>query len=123
MVELAKAVIEDNSLTVGIDGTVRYNGHPLAYPVSDIERMAAGINKGRGPYALYNAKISYRRNLWQSQDAFVELWCEKDAIAAILAAEAETFGVRAGIHRDVRLICLSLRTSKRIMELMSTSVE
>src|SRR6266478_8443981 len=26
----------------------------------------------------------YRRNLWAEQDVFIEIWCEKDAIASIL---------------------------------------
>jgi len=44
--------------------------------------------------ALVNTRDAYRRNLWATQDAFVEIWCEKDAIASILLEEAYTFGVQ-----------------------------
>lgn len=43
--------------------------------------------------ALANTVTAYRRNLWQTQGAYVEVWAEKDAIASILCAEAFTFGV------------------------------
>lgn len=44
--------------------------------------------------ALTNTRDTYRRNLWATQDAFVEIWCEKDAIASILLDEAGSFGVQ-----------------------------
>lgn len=44
--------------------------------------------------ALKNTRDTYRRNLWASQNAFVEIWTEKDAIASILLEEARTFGVQ-----------------------------
>jgi hypothetical protein len=43
--------------------------------------------------ALENSKNCFRRNLWQSQDAYVEIWTEKDAIATIAQQAAEPFGV------------------------------
>jgi hypothetical protein len=44
--------------------------------------------------ALRNTRDTYRRNVWASQNDFVEIWCEKDAIASIILEEADTFGVR-----------------------------
>jgi hypothetical protein len=44
--------------------------------------------------ALINTRDTYRRNLWSSQDAFVEIWCEKDAIASILLSESQSFGIQ-----------------------------
>jgi hypothetical protein len=43
--------------------------------------------------ALENTKVCYRRNLWQSQKVYVEIWTEKEAIAAIAQQAAEPFGV------------------------------
>lgn len=43
--------------------------------------------------ALENSKQCFRRNLWQSQDAYVEVWTEKEAIAAIAQQAAAPFGV------------------------------
>lgn len=44
--------------------------------------------------ALRDTRDSYRRNLWASQDTFIEIWCEKDAIASIISEVANSFGVR-----------------------------
>jgi len=44
--------------------------------------------------AMKNTVECYRRNLWAEQDAYVEIWGEKDAISGILYSEAETFGVK-----------------------------
>ena len=44
--------------------------------------------------ALRDLMDSYKRNLWASQDAFVEIWCEKDAIVSIISSIASQFGVR-----------------------------
>ena len=43
--------------------------------------------------SLENSKKCYRRNLWQTQKAYVEIWTEKEAIAAISQQAAEPFGV------------------------------
>lgn len=44
--------------------------------------------------ALKNTRDHYRRDLWATQNAFVEIWTEKDSMASILMEEARTFGVR-----------------------------
>ena len=43
--------------------------------------------------ALENSKKCYRRNLWQSQKAYVEIWTEKEAVASIAQQAAQPFGV------------------------------
>lgn len=43
--------------------------------------------------ALSNTVATYRKNLWATQDHYVELWCEKDAIASILSDVAAPWGV------------------------------
>jgi len=49
--------------------------------------------------AMENMVSSYRRDLWQSQAVYVECWCEKDAVASILARAAEPFGVPIFVAR------------------------
>lgn len=44
--------------------------------------------------AVRRTRDTYRRDLWTSQDVFVEIWTEKDAMASILLGEAEQFGVQ-----------------------------
>ena len=43
--------------------------------------------------ALENSKACFRLNLWQSQNIYVEIWTEKEAIAAIAQQAADPFGV------------------------------
>lgn len=43
--------------------------------------------------ALRNTVEGYRKNLWQDQNDYVELWCEKDAISSVLSDVAAPFGV------------------------------
>ena len=31
----------------------------------------------------------YRRNLWTDNDDYVEIWCEKEALAGVIAPPAE----------------------------------
>ena len=43
--------------------------------------------------ALQNSKQCYRRNLWQSQKIYCEIWTEKEAVAAIAQQAAMPYGV------------------------------
>ena len=49
--------------------------------------------------ALTNTVATYRRNLWSTQETYVEIWCEKDSVASILAKAAEPFGVPIFVAR------------------------
>lgn len=60
----------------------------------DSNRWYHGVQTYSGlSESLENSKRCYRRNLWQSQNAYVEVWTEKEAIAAIAQEAAEPFGV------------------------------
>jgi hypothetical protein len=49
--------------------------------------------------ALANCAATYRRDLWSTQSVYVEVWCEKDAMAQILAKAAEPFGIPVFVAR------------------------
>jgi hypothetical protein len=49
--------------------------------------------------ALRNTVETYRRNLWTSQKVYLEIWCEKDAMAGILSKAAQPFGVPIFVAR------------------------
>jgi hypothetical protein len=49
--------------------------------------------------ALDNTVATYRRNLWSTQKIYLELWCEKDAMAGIISKAAEPFGVPIFVAR------------------------
>jgi hypothetical protein len=43
--------------------------------------------------ALRETAALYRRNLWRDQGAYVEVWCEKDALAGVLYEETARWAV------------------------------
>lgn len=43
--------------------------------------------------ALWQTARSYRRPLWEAQDAYVEIWIEKDTLAGVLYGETERWDV------------------------------
>lgn len=49
--------------------------------------------------ALRNTVRTYRRNLWDTQDVYVEVWCEKDAIAGVLLEETYDWDVPLMVSR------------------------
>ncbi|MHB8522190.1 MAG: hypothetical protein ACYDH9_15725 [Limisphaerales bacterium] len=49
--------------------------------------------------ALKNTVENYRRNLWDTQPFYLEVWVEKDAIAGIVSDTANTFGVPVFVAR------------------------
>jgi hypothetical protein len=49
--------------------------------------------------ALGNMQRDYRRDLWTQQGFYVELWCEKDAIASILSSAASEWLVPVFVCR------------------------
>ena len=50
-------------------------------------------------HALSNVARTYRRSLWESADAYVEVWLEKDALAGVLYQETATFDVPLMVTR------------------------
>lgn len=43
--------------------------------------------------ALHNLALTYRRELWNNQDTYVEIWSEKDAISTIISPITDAWGV------------------------------
>jgi hypothetical protein len=42
---------------------------------------------------LKSTAEQYRRNLWASSSVYVEIWCEKDALAGVILEESEVYDV------------------------------
>jgi hypothetical protein len=49
--------------------------------------------------ALRNTVESYRRDLWDTQPYYIEVWVEKDAMASIVSGTANSFGVPVFVAR------------------------
>src|SRR5262249_4045340 len=48
---------------------------------------------------LNNTSRFYRRDLWAAMSVYVEVWCEKDALAGVLMEETETYDVPLMVAR------------------------
>jgi hypothetical protein len=48
---------------------------------------------------LWNAARTYRKALWADADAYVEIWCEKDALAGVILPVTEEFDVPLMVTR------------------------
>lgn len=66
-------------------------------PYSSIADSTRWMRKGRSfdnlEAALYTTAAAYRRSLWNDQDAYVEVWCEKDTLAGVLYQETDPYDV------------------------------
>jgi len=49
--------------------------------------------------ALHNTARTYRRALWDDQESYVEIWCEKDALAGVLLEETAVWDVPLMVSR------------------------
>jgi hypothetical protein len=49
--------------------------------------------------ALENTARTYRRALWDDQDVYVEVWCDKDALAGVLLEETRQWDVPLMVSR------------------------
>lgn len=88
---------------------------------NDVQRLLAILrNEGRIPYShivdntrwmrkpksydsiadlMDRTASMYRRNIWQDADAYVEVWCEKDALSGVLYSETSTYDVPLMVSR------------------------
>jgi len=57
-----------------------------------------GMWDGLGDY-FEAIRRAYRRQVWDAQPCYVEVWCEKDALSGIFAAEIERYRVTLNIGR------------------------
>ncbi|HJZ57157.1 MAG TPA: hypothetical protein VKE74_19460 [Gemmataceae bacterium] len=48
---------------------------------------------------LDNAAKTYRRAIWKNQDVYVEVWCEKDALAGVIYQETDPYDVPLMVSR------------------------
>ncbi len=67
--------------------------------------------------ALDEMQDSYRRNLWLSQRDYVEVWCEKDAIAGILTRATEQFDVPLMVVRGFSSLSFLYDMAERMVEI------
>jgi hypothetical protein len=66
--------------------------------------------------ALEETARLYRRNLWDDQAAYVEIWTEKDALAGVLAAETHDWDVPLMVSRGFSSVSYLYEAAEDIKE-------
>jgi hypothetical protein len=63
---------------------------------------------------LKNTAAFYRRDLWAAAPVYVEVWCEKDALAGVLMEETEPYDVPLMVSRGYASITFQHSAAKAI---------
>jgi hypothetical protein len=66
--------------------------------------------------ALRDTAQHYRRALWDTQDAYVEVWCEKDALAGVILEETRPWDVPLMVSRGFSSITYLYEAAEQIRE-------
>jgi hypothetical protein len=75
-------------------GTIRY-----AWIADNTRWMRKPDTYGGLAQFLQHTARFYRRDLWANADCYVEIWCEKDALAGVIMEETEEFDVPLMVSR------------------------
>jgi hypothetical protein len=97
---IAKTEGEYNSTVVSLMSQMRRSG-ALPYDwLADNTRWMRKPQSYRGlaDFLDRNARF-YRRSMWAELDVYVEIWCEKDALAGVLLAETAAYDVPLMVSR------------------------
>jgi hypothetical protein len=91
---IAKAEIEYQRTVVRLLGEMREAGQIPFEWIADNTRWQRKPTTFTGINACLNSTSKfYRRNLWAAMPVYVEVWCEKDALAGVVMRETETYDV------------------------------
>ena len=72
-------------IVVRLAGQMREDGDlPWAWVADSTRWMRKPRSYSSVEEALIRTKETYRRDLWADQDAYCEIWCEKEALAGVL---------------------------------------
>lgn len=82
---IEKTETEYKSTVVRLTGEMRREGIiPFAWIADNTRWMRKPRTHSSLDEALRRTAATYRRSVWDNQDAYVELWLEKDALAGVL---------------------------------------
>ena len=97
---IAKAEIEYHRTVVRLLGEMREAGQIPFEWIADNTRWQRKPSTFTGLDSCLDATSKfYRRDLWASMPMYVEVWCEKDALAGVLMEETEVYDVPLMIAR------------------------
>lgn len=82
---IAKSEAEYKNTVCRLLAEMRRDGQISYYDIADNTRwMRKPDTYTSLPSMLHHAQYAYRRALWDDQDAYVEIWLEKEALAGVL---------------------------------------
>jgi hypothetical protein len=91
---IAKHEVEYQRTAVRLLGEMREAGEiPFEWIADNTRWMRKGDTFTGIEQCLNATAKSYRRNLWAAMPIYVEVWCEKDALAGVLMEETEPYDV------------------------------
>ena len=97
---IAKTEAEYKSTVVRLLGQLRLDGEIPFDAIADNTRWMRKPSTHRGlENVLREVASFYRRDLWHSQDAYVEIWLEKEALASVIYRETEEWDVPLMVTR------------------------
>jgi hypothetical protein len=97
---IAKAEIEYQRTVVRLLSEMREAGQIPFEWIADNTRWMKKPSAFTGVEACLNSVAnSYRRDLWASMPVYVEVWCEKDALAGVLMEETKVYDVSLMVAR------------------------
>jgi hypothetical protein len=89
-----KTDAEYKNVACRLSGEMRDSGTlPFSWIVDNSRWMRKPQSFSSMEAALDDAAAYYRRDLWQDQDAYVEVWCESDSIAGVIYPETAQWDV------------------------------
>jgi hypothetical protein len=94
-----------------MDGSV-----PFSW-IADNTRWMRKPRTFTGPeQAARHTAATYRRNLWANADVYVEVWCEKDALAGVIREETYPYDVPLMVARGFSSVTYLYNASQNIAE-------
>jgi hypothetical protein len=99
-VAIAKAEIEYKRTVVRLLGEMREAGEIPFEWIADNTRWQRKLSTFTGIESCLNSCANnYRRDLWAAMPVYVEVWCEKDALAGVLMEETKVYDVPLMVAR------------------------
>jgi hypothetical protein len=97
---ISKDELEYKRTVVRLLGEMREAGEIPFEWLADNTRWMRKSTSFTGLEACLNATSSfYRRNLWAAMPVYIEIWCEKDALAGVLLIETDKYDVPLMVAR------------------------
>jgi hypothetical protein len=112
---IAKQEIEYKRTVVRLLSEMREAGQIPYEWIADNTRWMRKPSAFTGIEACLNSTAnSYRRDLWASMPVYVEVWCEKDALAGVLLEETKVYDVPLMVARGYSSISFIHSAAKTI---------